>query len=243
MAEINVFAYKRDDFFSTKIPACVDGNTATAQLRSGEIRWHRSVPFGFFDELLASLDALVQPRGPAPTLIATLGVLAHGRPGGVALNQPGANEVVDNSNLSQNLHRFQRLRAILHPRGGTVRRPLVIFLSCAAASGPAGQEFFSWMSGQMSHTRVVGFETLLTTGQMTPHGDSTTSMCVEPRIMVTSEAYDPTAGMRSQPTASVELPAEASPRGVHAVEFLDGRRLTATGGNRRGATGQNARPR
>ena len=229
---MNVWAYKSDRFGSTKVPFCDDGNSVEAAigLRSGEMRWDRSLGFTDLDDLVAELRALAGAPGSgaggagAAGPIATLAIQCHGLPG--QLEILANHGILHTSSLSSYTDRLQAIAEIMRPQGGHGSRPLVIFMSCTAASPPAGTELFGLMSGWMTGVRLVGFTTILSEDATTPRDLPGGHICLPPDLRVTEDLADSRGSITdpggSSDLAQVALLPLASPRSRHAREFLNG---------------------
>ncbi len=221
---INVWAYFSPDFASANVPFCSDGNSATVPLPRGTLRWDRTLAFTAIDELVSGVAGIVAPgSGGHGERIEHLGVMVHGAPGGLRILRGG--EVLSQTHLSTYAHHFQTLNGHLNPsnRGP---RPVLMFLSCAAAAPPEGTELMCGISMWMPRTRVIGFTTILTSDAITPRELDDGSICLPPDLRGTTQEYHRDRDITQQHGGWTRSEAQnmpvASPRAFNAREFRDG---------------------
>lgn len=234
MSRLNVWAYKEDEFFtSSSIPVCDDVNLET--WRRGEILWHRPLGFNGTEDLARKLDLLVFNNVPADSeqrpdhpnhVVTNLAILAHGAPGRIRMhtNTRGTHEEVTANNVhsyhGDQLREINRL--LYHARD---HRPLVMFLSCAAADPPRGTDLFQRISNIMRGAQVVGFTTLLTTDG-SEHVELNEGQCLAPATRDTNDPYDRHRAIDAQLAPYLFYEARslplASPNSPHARVWFNG---------------------
>jgi hypothetical protein len=233
MAGVCVWAYNSRDFGSASVPFCSDGTSATGVLPD-QIPWTATLGFSHLRDMVNRLDSAYPAvgRGEEGPHIATLGILAHGMPDGIAVLEEG--RVLNSAHYGAYGSAFSDLNRILHRGRGT---PLVILYACAAAARhrdtPAGVDsLLPWMSNWLENTRVVGFTRLLTLDGLRTHDLASGGICLAPDVFETQEEYVYGRDIRAQGTGDVtgtRLPM-AGPESASAVEYLNGRRITSDGG-------------
>ncbi len=229
---MNLFAYYSPDFYSVRVPACVDGNTGET-LRGGGVLWNRAIGFAHIEDLAQKLRQFVSPEGGERRSVESLGILCHGRPGGLKLLRNGA--VLRSGALGRQGPTFRAIGQTLQQNAGGGQRSTVIFLACAAAAEEQGVELFELISSWTNPVVVVGFTRLLVSASVTPQDLGDGGICLPMDIAVTEESYNSAQAIEAQGSGATTnesaLPG-ASVGSRRAVRFLNGQRLPR---DRRGA--------
>ena len=224
---MNVWAYKSDHFGSAATPYCEGGNSQPGiHLREGELHWHRTLGFTSIggdsnspqDTLLTSLQSLTQAQHS--TGVDNLAIQCHGMPGGLAILGNGNLTVGDMATYGP---QWRAINQILNNGGN--QWPLLMFLSCAAADGEAGNALFSAISSWMEGTRIVGFTRILSTDGTRDIEIDNGRFCLRPDIRATPEQYDagrPIENQRGADQGDIASLPTASPRIYCAREFRNG---------------------
>ena len=198
-------------------------------MRGGGLRWGRAIAFDDLDDLVSEVEALLPvdaQQSGAVENIANLGILCHGRPGGLRLL--ASRQILTENGLSSHGAQLRRLADALTSWQRLSTPPVVTILACAAAAERQGLAFFELLSAWMPGVSVVAFTRLLVSAAVTPRVLGDGSICLPPDVAITEERYDDSLDIAAQgidDDIDESTLAGAGPSASRAVFFVNGRRV------------------